>query len=83
MTPEERDFARTLVRCKIRPGSWDKRFARDMAGIAEQKPDKQLTDRQREFLLKLVVRYRKQIDAAMVERAKEWLQEASQSPERK
>jgi len=69
LTPDERDFARKLVRCKMRPGCYDKRFARDMAGYAEQQPDRELTAGQRDFLLKLVVRFRKQIDEDTVAQA--------------
>ena len=60
MTDEQRDMARALGQCSFLPGSWDKRFARDMAAMAED-PDAALTRRQAETLMEVCHRYRRQI----------------------
>jgi len=48
------------------PGTATKRFARDMAWLAEHSPDKALTQKQRKYLLDTVHRYRRQIQPAIV-----------------
>ena len=69
MTADEAQLAYALARCKMVPGSYNKRFSRDLAGMAHQGKD--LTDPQRRNLLKLVIRYRRQIPADLVELAKQ------------
>jgi hypothetical protein len=61
MSEEETQLATALARCTMMPGTWDKRFARDIAAMAHQQPAKELTPNQRRTLMKLVVRYRRQI----------------------
>lgn len=52
-----------LSKCTFLPGSWDKRFARDMAGLF---PGGDLTEKQRANVLRLVHKYRRQLDTNVV-----------------
>ncbi len=61
MTPDQIDKALKLRRCSFLPGSWDKRFARDIGFVAEHHPAKELTERQSKCLDNLVHKYRRQI----------------------
>lgn len=79
MDPIERDIARALGRCTYQPASWDKRFARDIA-YASDNPEVEATDRQRWWLHRLAVRYRRQMPARLVEAATAWLAENLDEP---
>lgn len=61
MTAEQIEFAAKLSRCTFLPGSYDKRFVRDMHAIAENKPEQELTEKQDAYLRTLMHRYRRQI----------------------
>lgn len=65
MTDVERRACLALVRCRLLPGSWPKRFARDMAENAAD-PDFQASARQRVWLWKLVVKHRRQLPPDLV-----------------
>lgn len=54
-------LARRLSGCRFLPGSWDKRFAHDMAALASAEPIA-FTERQAESLRRLAHRYRKQLE---------------------
>lgn len=58
MTTDEMQAVMALVRCTFLPGSWDKRFVRALGQHARDTP---LSDKQREWLWKLVWKYRRQI----------------------
>jgi hypothetical protein len=62
-------MAVALAACSFCPGSWDKRFSRNMAALAEHAPEKDFTERQRVHLIRLVHKYRRQIDTAVIELA--------------
>jgi len=62
MTEQEIKLARRLGHCSFQPGSWDKRFCRAMAKRAEHHPEKELSDKQREWLSKMAHRYRRQLN---------------------
>lgn len=69
MTEREQDAARALSKCTYLPGSFEKRFARDMASHASSESP-QITERQRTWLWKQVFRYRRQIkDKALIAEA--------------
>lgn len=70
MTPEQISMARALARVTFPPGLPGKRFALDMAAQANLRPLATLTAKQADFLAELVVRYRRQIPADVVELAK-------------
>jgi hypothetical protein len=61
VSPGAKRIAKALAGCSMLPGSWDKRFARDMARLAETEPDKELTDPQKENLIRLAHKYRRQL----------------------
>jgi hypothetical protein len=61
MTENERIMAQHLAACRFCPGIRTKRFARDMAYIAEHFPSKELSKPQGTYLRQAVVRYRRQI----------------------
>lgn len=65
MTEDERRMAEVLGRCRILPGSPEKRFAGAMATLAAQH-EPLITVRQAEWLRVLVHRYRRQIPADVV-----------------
>jgi hypothetical protein len=72
MTEDERQYARALGRCRFPVGVNTKRFAARMAFLAER-PDGAITAAQGRFLRQAVLRYRRQIDSALVARAREQL----------
>lgn len=61
MNKIERKKAAALGRCRFYPGSWDKRFARDMAWLAEHAPETVLTPAQKWALDAMVYKYRRQL----------------------
>ena len=67
MTADYRNgkIARALAACTFPPGSWDKRFARDMA--ARSTTDLGFTERQRVHLLRLAHKYRRQMPTEILE----------------
>ena len=65
MSDDQRLAAKLLVKCRFLPGSWNKRFAKDIAYMA-QSDEPYLTDRQSKTLWKLFYMHRKQI-SRMVE----------------
>lgn len=67
MTEDQITKAQALSRCRFLPGSNAKRFVRDMARLASEKPDQELTERQRKYLDDLFHSYRRQIGRAYLE----------------
>jgi hypothetical protein len=61
MTDSERILASELVACRFVPGSFEKRFARDLASIARELPEKAITVKQTRWLRILHHRFRRQI----------------------
>lgn len=66
MTDNERKMSAALNLCTFVPGIGTKRFARDMAFLAERFPETELTPKQREYLRTAVIRFGRQIDASVV-----------------
>ncbi len=65
MTPKEIAIAKRLRICTFLPGSYDKRFIRNMAFRAEHSPEKELTPKQHELLVVTMRhRYRRQLGEA-------------------
>jgi hypothetical protein len=65
MSDDERRMARALAACTFVPGIGTKRFARQMAHMAES-TEAQITDPQAEYLRSAVRRFRRQIPAEVV-----------------
>jgi hypothetical protein len=63
MTKDEIIIALNLDQCTYLPGSFEKKFARDICGQAKGSPEKELTEAQRDWLYKQLKRYRRQIPA--------------------
>ena len=64
MTDEELEIICHLGRCTFLPGSADKRFVKNMVFAAEHDPDRELTERQTQYLIGLRHKYRRQIPAS-------------------
>lgn len=62
MTREECEIAINLYRdVTFLPATWDKSFTRDMAAIATRTPTKEITEKQSEWLYRLLYKYRRQV----------------------
>ena len=66
MTSAERQIALALAGCTFLPGSWQKRFARDMAATATHAPDHPLSERQTAWLIRLAHIYRRQLPTVVL-----------------
>lgn len=66
MTDHQRAIALALGQCSFLPASAQKRFARDIAYVAEHSPDKELTPRQWHYLQVMAYRYRRQMPSNLV-----------------
>lgn len=58
-TDLEKRAALAIAKCRFLPGSWDKRFARDVGTLAEN--EGQLTERMAWHIWRVVYRYRRQV----------------------
>lgn len=56
LSPLERSMLAALARCTFRPGSFEKRFVRDISGVTA------LTERQRAVFYRTFYRYRRQMN---------------------
>lgn len=61
MTPRQIELAKSLERVTFQVGSYNKRFCRDMAGLARLSPAVELTEKQAALLEQMYHRYRRQI----------------------
>lgn len=66
MTPAQISMATALARVSMPAGVGTKRFARDMADLATQKPEQPLSPRQAQYLAEACVRYRRQLPDEVV-----------------
>ena len=73
MTENQKTIARALAACTFFPGSGTKRFASDMALRALQLSPAPLTPKQHHYLCTAAMRYRRQINAAVVQLAEQEL----------
>ncbi len=67
---DERAAIEALAKCRFSPGSFAKRFARDLAAMPE---DTLFSPKQRQCLWQHAVKYRRQLHKVHVEKAKAWL----------
>ncbi len=63
MTPRERQIVEAFQRVTFLPGCSHKRFVRDMHTQMRRDPEKALTPKQAEHLVRLAWRYRRQMPA--------------------
>jgi hypothetical protein len=61
MANAEIEIAISLGKCTYLPGSFEKRFAANLAFIARNSPEKEITEKQRVWMYNQLKRYRKQI----------------------
>ena len=61
MTPNQIEMILKLRKCTFLPGSFQKRFVRNMFNRAALNPNPPLTERQARYLAELFHKYRKQI----------------------
>ena len=64
MTREQVEIALALGNVRFLPASFDKRFAQNMHGLASVEPEKELTEKQVEWLYRILYKYRKQVPVA-------------------
>ena len=69
MTPSEITLSRALGECRFPPATAHKRFARQMAQLAEEEPYAPISPAQARHLCILAWRYRHQLPAAILELA--------------
>lgn len=61
MTADEIIIAKSFSNVTFLPGSFNKRLARSMQFIADKYPEQPITERQSEWIYRLLYTYRKQI----------------------
>lgn len=61
MTPEQMSIAKALGNVTYLPASFDKRMGLNMSYLAHNNPDKEISEKQNEWLYRLLYKYRKQI----------------------
>ena len=61
MTEAEIEIAKSFDRVTFPPATWDKRFARQWCNQATSGPGYDLTEKQSEWIYRLLYKYRKQI----------------------
>lgn len=61
MTEEQILICKKLGEVRYFPASFDKRFGNNLAGIAEKEPEKELTEKQIEWMYRLLYKYRNQL----------------------
>lgn len=66
MTHSQQMLARAIDQVTYCPGIGTKRFARDMAELARNKPDQELTTKQVKYMAEVAIKFRRQIPADIV-----------------
>ena len=61
MTKEEQYICIALGNVRCLPASFDKRFTRNMASMAKNFPEKNLTESQKEVMYRILYKYRNQL----------------------
>jgi hypothetical protein len=61
MTADEIIIVHNLNCCRLPMASWTKRFVRDVHSQSLNNPESELTDKQKEWIYRLVYTFRKQI----------------------
>jgi hypothetical protein len=61
MTQDQIYICVALGDVRYLPASFDKRFGLNLCAIAESTPDKELTEKQNEWMYRLLYKYRKQL----------------------
>ena len=61
MTTEQIEICKWLGQVSYLPASFDKRLGKNLSFIANNTPETELTDKQNEWMYRLLYKYRKQI----------------------
>lgn len=61
MTPQQLEISQALGQVKYLPASFDKRLARGISLTAKHAPEIDLTEKQNEWMYRLLYKYRRQI----------------------
>lgn len=61
MTEDQLKICKALGEVSYLPASFDKRFGNNLCGIAQLTPDKELSDKQVEWMFRLLYKYRRQL----------------------
>ena len=61
MTKEQIEICNNFAIVRFMPASFDKRFAGNLTSLAKYSPEKELTEKQNEWMFRLLYKYRKQL----------------------
>lgn len=61
MTEDQKQICTALGKVSYLPASFDKRFGNNLHGIAQMTPEKELTEKQNEWMFRLLYKYRNQL----------------------
>jgi hypothetical protein len=61
MTEDQKLICRALGAVNYLPGSFDKRFGNNLSQMAKENPEKELSEKQNEWMFRLLYKYRKQL----------------------
>jgi hypothetical protein len=61
MSEQEKEVIGALDRVTYLPGSWNKKFAGAMVSLMRTSPDKALSEKQGQWIYRLLYRYRRQV----------------------
>jgi hypothetical protein len=61
MTNEQQTICKALGTVRYLPASFDKRFGNNLCSLAETQPEKELSEKQNEWMYRLLYKYRKQL----------------------
>jgi hypothetical protein len=61
MTDDEKIVISALDRVTYLPGSWNKKFAGAMVSLMRTSPEKELSEKQGQWIYRLLYRYRRQV----------------------
>lgn len=61
MLEDEKIVIKALDKVTYLPGSWNKRFAGSMVSLMMASPEKELSEKQKEWIYRLLYRYRRQV----------------------
>jgi hypothetical protein len=63
MTDEQRKICLALGGVRYLPGSFDKRLGNNLHSMAQNTPEKELSEKQNEWMYRLLYKYRRQLSS--------------------
>lgn len=61
MTTEQIEICKALGKVRYLPASFDKRFGNNLCSLSFTQPEKELSEKQNEWMYRLLYKYRKQL----------------------